>query len=191
MTELEIHAYAGDCLVDAHLELPDGVRLTDYLNESTEVPLTQVRMTALDDGRIVEAENLLVSTDEIHAVEAKDRGGQPGRRIRTRSSEVNVVVGPYRVQGYLHGPTAGDPLGALSRRQAMVPMTSAKIGFLVAGELRVKDCAALIVNRLHANIEKPEGDAPSILDQIGLLPVDPNAKDLTGELLIRRPPSDE
>ena len=185
MTAVVFRAYAGDSLVDAYVELPNGKRLTDYLNEVDLLSLSQVRLTALDDGRIVEAAELPISTTEIHAVQATDSGGHLEHRIRTRSSEVEIVVGPYRVQGYIHGPTAGDPLASLSRRGEMVPVTSAKIGYMIAGQLRVDDCDALIVNRLQADIGRPAGDAPSILDRLGLLPVDPNAKDLTGELSVK------
>ena len=187
MTAVVFHAYAGDSLVDAYAELPDGKRLTDYLNEVDELSLSQVRLTALDDGRIVEAPELQISTTELHAVQATDAGGQLQHRIRTRSSEVEIVVGPYRVQGYIHGPTAGDPLASLSRRGEMVPVTSAKIGYMVGGQLRVEDCDALIVNRMLADIGRPARDAPSILDRLGLSPVDPNAKDLTGELSAKPP----
>ena len=191
MTELECRVYADDCLVDGNLQLPDGTRLTDYLNKHSELPLTKVRLTALDDSRVVEIETLLLSTDDIHGVEATDTGSQVGRRIRTRSSEADIVIGPYRVHGYVHGPTAGDPLASLSRRQAMLPVTGARIAFILAGELEVHECDVIIVNRLHADIAKPEGEAPSILDKLGLSPADPNAKDLTGELSSGRRPTRE
>jgi hypothetical protein len=185
MTTVLFHAYAGDSVVDAYVELPEGKRLTDHLNEVDELSLGQVQLTALDDGRIVEAAELVISTTELHAVQATDPGGHVEHRIRTRSSEVEIVVGPYRVEGYIHGPTAGDPLASLSRRGEMVPVTSAKIGYMIAGQLRVDDCDALIVNRLLADIDKPAEDAPSILNRLGLSPVDPNAKDLTGELSVK------
>ena len=191
MTHVEFHAYAGDCLVDARIDLPDGTRLTDYLNESSEFPLTQVRMIALDDGRIVEVGDVLISMDELHAVEATDPGGRVERRIRTRASEVDIVVGPYRVHGYLHGPSAAEPLAGITRRPPMIPVTNAKIGYVLAGQVRVRECEAVIVNRLLASIDAPEGEAPSILDQLGLRPVDPNAKDLTAELSTRPPSSEE
>ena len=182
--KLLFHAYAGDSVIAAYLDVPAGTRLTDYLNEFDELLLTEVRATALDDGRIVQASELPISTSEIHAVQATDPRGHTERRMRTRSSEVEVVVGPYRIEGYIHGPTAGDPLASLSRRHAMVPVTNAKIGFLVAGELRVDECEALIINRLLADIGRPARDEPSILDRLGMSPIDPNAKDLSGELSV-------
>ena len=187
MAKLRFHAYAGDSVVDAYLDLPDRKRLTDHLNEVDELSLSQVQLTALDDGRIVEAPELAISSSEIHAVQATDPGGHLEHRIRTKSSEVEIVVGPYRVQGYIHGPTAGDPLASLSRRGEMVPVTSAKIGYMIAGELQVDDCDALIVNRLLADIGRPARDEPSILDRLGLSPVNPSAKDLTGELSVKPP----
>ena len=185
MSQIPFRAYASDCLVEAKIGLPDGVRLTDYLNESDEVALTDVRLTALEDGRNVGAAELVISPAEIHAIQATDEGLQTQHRIRTRSSGADIVLGPYRVQGYIHGPTAGDPLAMISRRHAMVPVTDAKIAFVIAGEVRVDECDALIVNRLLADISAAQREGPSILDRLGLSPVDPNAKDLTGELSVK------
>jgi hypothetical protein len=191
MPKVPFRAFAADCLIEARVDPPRGVRLTDFLNTSGEVSLENASLIALDDGRIVDAGDVIMPTMELCAVEGTDAGGAPGHRIRTRSKEVEMVVGPYRIAGYLHGPTAADPLASLSRRNAMVPVTAAKIAFLLSGEVRVRESGTLIVNRLLAEIGVPERDAPSILDRLGLSPVDVNAKDLTGELSVGPPERDE
>lgn len=190
MGKIEFDAYAGDCLLRARIDVPDRMRLTDHLNALDDLHLTDVELTALEDGRLVVAAHLVVPRSDIYAVKADDARGRREQRIRTRSSEVDMVIGPYRVQGYVHGPTAGDPVAALSRRQAMIPLTSAKIAFVLAGELHVDESDVLIVNRLLADIGTPEPNAPSILDELGLSPVDPHAKDLTAELYVDGPRND-
>ena len=47
---------------------------------------------------------------------------------------------------------------------------------------KIAECEVVIVNRLVANISAPGPDAPSVLDRLGLKPLDPHAKDLSGEL---------
>ena len=190
MAEIEFGAYLEDCLVGARIDLPEGLRLTDYLNESDDIAMTEAALTALDDGRVVTGGDVVVPITDIHLVEASDESGGHDRRIRTRSSEVDMVVGPYRVHGYVHGPTAGDPVAGLSRRQAMIPVTSATIAFLLAGQPQIREREVVIVNRLLAYIGTPKKSSQSVLDKFGLSPVDPNAKDLTGELRAETIPKD-
>ncbi len=144
MGALQLRAYADDCLIRARIDLPEGMRLTDHLNASDDLSLADVELTALEDGHVVVAGDLAVPVNDIYAVHAADAGGRPERRIRTRSSEIDMVIGPYRVEGYVHGPTAGDPVASLSRRQEMIPITSAKIAFVLAGELHVRESAMVL-----------------------------------------------
>ena len=187
MREIEFRAYLEDSLLSARIDLPDGIRLTDFLNESEEISLIGAELKALDDGRVVTAGDVTIPVIDILLVEAFDDYGGRDRRIRTRSSQVEMVIGPYRVDGYVHGPTAGDPVESLSRRSAMLPVTSAKVAFWLAGELEVRERAVAIVNRLLADVGIPEPHGPSVLEKFGLLPVDPRAKDLTRELLLNPP----
>ena len=150
MAEIEFRAYLEDCLVGARIDLPEGLRVTDYLNESDDIALTRATLKALDDGRLVAVGDVVIPVTDIHLVEAADESGARDRRIRTRSSEVHMVIGPYRVQGHIHGPTAGDPVAGLSRRKAMIPVTSATIAFLLDGQLQVRERDVVIVNRLLA-----------------------------------------
>ena len=182
MAEIEFRAYLEDCLVGARIDLPEGLRVTDYLNESDDIAMTEAALKALDDGRVITAGEVVIPVTDIHLVEAADESGGRDRRIRTRSSEVDMVIGPYRVRGYVHGPTAGDPVAGLSRRQPMIPVTSATITFLLAGQLQIREREVVIVNRLLADIGTPKRSAQSVLNKFGLSPFDPNAKDLTGEL---------
>jgi hypothetical protein len=184
MPDIQFRAYLTDAVVDGRVVLPDGVRLTDHLNESEDLALTGAVLTALDDGRVISAGDVAVPVTEIHMVGAFDSGGEQARRIRTRSTEVEMVLGPYLLTGYIHAPTGGDPVSALSRRAAMVPVTGAKIAFHLAGEVQVDEMAVAIANRLLADVALPEPGVPSILEKLGLSAVDPRARDLTGEITV-------
>src|SRR5688572_10453530 len=127
MTDVDFTAYFEDCVVHAILDLPEGQRLTDFLNESSSIAVTNVRLEALEDGRIVELEELELDVAEMCAVVAPAQPGSGEQRIRTRTARVAIEVGPYEVLGHLHGPTSGDPLQAVSRRKPMIPITDAKI----------------------------------------------------------------
>ena len=70
MADIEFTAYADDCLFHAHLDLPEGARLTDHLNELDKVALTDVQLLALEDGHLVRQESLALDVYDIFAVEA-------------------------------------------------------------------------------------------------------------------------
>jgi hypothetical protein len=139
-------AYAGDCLLQGRLELPEG-RLTDFLNATESLTLRDVVVQAHDDGHVVHLDQLVVSRREIFAIEARGPRGQTQKRVRTRPSRMDFVLGPYRVLGQLHAPPGADPLSALARRMPLVPLTVATIAYKVGSETRLHDVETLIVNR--------------------------------------------
>ncbi len=184
MAEIDFIAYGDDCLIRACLQLPDERRLSDYLNEVDSLMLTHAELRAHDDGRIVRLDDLELGLDDVCAVEAPPRRPTDEQRIRTRTARVEIEVGPYRVLGYVHGPTGGDPLQAISRRGPMIPITEATIAYGLAGETRMRDVAVVIINRSRAQLVKPAAYEESRIDKMGLAPVDPHAKDLTHELTV-------
>ena len=182
MADIEFTAYADDCLFHAHLEIPAGSRLTDYLNELDRVRLTDVQLLALEDGHQVRQESLELDVNDIFAIEAPAAGGATAHKIRTRTSRVEVELGPYRVLGHLHGPTSGDPFAAITRRKSMIPITEATVAFTLNGEARMRDIDVIIVNRLRASVVQRVVAEPDKLADFGISSVDPHAKDLTPEL---------
>jgi hypothetical protein len=182
MAEIELAAYADDCLVRARLDLPTGIRLSDYVNERESLTLTAVQLMSHSDGHIVRLESLELVMDDIFAMEAPDTTASSGPRIRTRTSRVEIELGPYRILGYLHGPTSGDPFAAITRRKPMVPITEATIAFNLAGAARMRDAQVVIVNRLRASLVQRVVPEHEKLDDFGFSQVDPRAKDLTHEL---------
>ncbi len=183
MGETPFTAYAGDCLVRGFLDLADGVRLTDYLNESESIALSRATLRALDDGRFVEAGDVVLDRHEVFACEAQAAPGDTQMRIRTRTTEIQVELGPYVVLGLLHAPSAGDPLLAWSRRKQMVPLTDASVTFPFAGNQRKVSSQVLIINRsLVGSVERTKYERSKI-DDMGIGPVDSRAVDYTGVLL--------
>lgn len=182
LADIEITAYADDCLVRANLALPEGVRMSDHLNDVETLALAKVQLLSLEDGHIVRLETLDLATDDILAIEAPAATTSGSHKIRTRTSRIEVEVGPYRVLGHLHGPTTGDPFAALTRRKGMIPITESTIAFNLAGRARMRDVDVVIVNRLRASLVQRVVHEPDELDDFGILSVDPHAKDLTHEL---------
>jgi len=179
----DFRAYAGDCYLVARLELPDGKRLTDWLNEQPSLTLQDAELLAHDDGHSVRLESLELDVSEVLVVEATGDRGPPELRRHTRADRVDITVGPYRLLGYLHGPSGGDPMAMILRGNQMVPITEARIAFHHAGQAHVREVEVLIMNRSHATAVAHEGTPDSgILNQLGMAPIDPRAKDLTSEL---------
>ena len=182
MTEIRFKAYAGDCLVEGFLDLAMGVRMTERLNEATVVSIRRAVLRALDDGRVVAAGDIELGVDELLIVEPPAADAPGAHRIHTRSVPVEMHVGPYKLAGRLHGPPTGDPVLALSRRRTMIPVTAASVIYSMAGEEVTVERDVVIVNRdyMHA-IQRPTYERGRI-DELGLAPVDPRARDLTDEL---------
>lgn len=183
MAEIQFTAYAGDCLVDGRLELPAG-RLSDFLNEEQELTLRDVVMQAHEDGRIVEADEVVLGLDEIFAVEARGPRGSAAQRIRTRACRMEIDLAPYNVLGHLHALPGAQPLSAIMRRKPMVPITVATIAFGLAGETRIRDAGTLIVNRNLVRSIRPPAHETTKLELPILAKVDPRAKDYTGMLVV-------
>jgi hypothetical protein len=183
MAEEPFTAFAGDCIVRATVDLPEGQRLSDVLNDATSVALTKVQLEALDDGRVVALDDLDLELNEVCAVVAPGTyRGSGSHRIRTRTARVEIQLGPYEVLGHLHGPTSGDPLLSVSRRKPMIPLTGATIAYELAGHTRMFDVDVIVINRNMAQVVKQVAYEPSKIDEYGFSKVDPNAKDLTFEL---------
>jgi hypothetical protein len=175
-------AYAEDCLVRGVLDLPDDARLTDFVNEAETIKLSGAQLRALDDGRVVDAGDIELERSDVFAWEAPPAPPMVHRRIRTRTTEIRVELGPYIAIGLLHAPAAGDPLLVWSRRKQMVPITNATVLFKFAGQYRKVLTEALIINRhLVRRVERTKYEKTKI-DYIGISPVDPRAVDYTGTL---------
>lgn len=180
--EVEFAAYSEDCRVFGFLRHGAG-RLTEALNEVEEYHLDDVLIVALADGGAVQSKELTVRREELLAVRASGRRGDPVLRARTRPFPVTLQTGPFTIHGHLHGLPGADPLAQLRRRATMVPLTEAWIEYSSAGAAHRARVGTIIVNREILDWIRMSRD-----EEVGLpnLPAevapDPRAKDLTGHI---------
>jgi len=146
---LDVDAYAADCRLFGRADLGEG-RLTDQLNAARDLRIEGARLESLDDGHVVEADEITVATDELCAVVAGGPRGEPARRVRTHASRVVVSLGPYVVVGLVHGTPASDPLSAALRRAAWLPLTEATVTYRRGLDQVTDEVETLLVNRTLA-----------------------------------------
>jgi hypothetical protein len=179
---VEFVAYGEDCVLSGIVRLASD-RLTDMLNEHDEYLLVDVLVEGLAGDRGVEVAEVLVRRDELYLVHATGPRGNLDRRRRTRSHPVAIQMGPYHVRGYLHVLPGADPVQAIRRRKAMVPLTDAWIDFPLASGRERRRAGTVVLNREHVDwivpavddeVEMP--DLPLSADQGRLV------KDFTGAL---------
>ena len=157
---IALEAYASDCRLFGSVDLGDG-RLTDLLNASPELRIHDARLESLADGHVVETPELLLARDELCAVVAAGPRGDTARRVRTYATLFVVDLGPYEIVGVVHSTSASDPLGAVLRRAAWVPMTDASISYRRGPATVTEDVDVLLVNRnLTSLFRATEGRFP-------------------------------
>ena len=144
--EVAFVAYGEDCILSGRTVL-EADRLSDMLNAADEYALAGVTVERLDDGMPLQVDEVVVSRDELYLVHASGPRGDAARRRHTLPKHVAMKVGPYEVQGYLHGLPGADPIAAIRRRKPMIPLTEARIEYVVDGEHRQDDVATVILNR--------------------------------------------
>ncbi|MDO8484490.1 MAG: hypothetical protein Q7S35_06050 [Candidatus Limnocylindrales bacterium] len=163
--EVAFVAYGEDCILSGRTIL-DADRLTDMLNAHDEYGLVGVTVERFDGGEPLEVAEIVVPRDEIFLVDASGPRGDAARRHRTMPQHLAVKMGPYRVRGYFHALPGADPVVALRRRKAMVPLTNARIEYTIRGQRRETRVDTVIVNReqidwveavMPTQIEFPEG----------------------------------
>lgn len=137
--------YAGDCIVSGQIELT-GERLSDALNESTELVVYDATLQALADGREVTFERLALHQEDLLIVEGDGPSGNPKRRIRTVRHALRAHVGPYVVFGELHALPGVDPQRTFNDRRTMIPLTNALVVFPRGGEKSAHRVPLAIVN---------------------------------------------
>ena len=143
---VEIDAYAADCRVRGQIELEEG-RLSDQLNRAPELLIRDARLEGLDDGHVVEIPEVTIAREELCAVVVSGPRGDLARRLHTRTTRVEVEVGPYRVEGLVHGTPASEPLGVVLRQVAWVPLTEATVTYRCGANDVTEEMATLLVNR--------------------------------------------
>jgi hypothetical protein len=139
-------AYGEDCILSGEAVL-HADRLTDMLNAHDEYVLAGVTVKRFDGGEPLDVPEIAVARDELFLVHASGPRGDAARRHRTMPQHLAIKMGPYQVRGFFHALPGADPVEALRRRKAMVPITDARIGYTFRGERRETRVDTLIVNR--------------------------------------------
>jgi len=183
---VEFVAYGEDCLLSGQIRLA-AERLSDMLNDHDEYELIDVMVERLDGQGASEAQQVLVHRDEILLVHATGPRGSQARRQRTRPHPVAIQMGPYHVRGYLHALPGSNPLLAIRRRKAMVPLTDAWVEFSIGGVRQRRQAGALVINREQIDWISTADDGDILSPELPTMPVaagqGPLVKDFTGQIL--------
>src|ERR1035437_3222405 len=143
---IEFDAYAADCRVYGHVELVAD-RLSDQRNPTVEVAIREAQLPDLGDGHVVALAELTIGHEDLCAVVANGPRGNAARRLTTRTTRVEVEIGPYRIEGRVHGPPAGNPFASVLRRAGWVPLTDALVTYQRCDEHVWEKAPTLLVNR--------------------------------------------
>lgn len=141
-----LDAYAADCRVHGEVDIGKA-RMTDALNASPMLHIQDARLESLSDRRVVEAPELTVAYDELCAVVANGSRGEVERRLRTRTTRVEIDMGPYHIEGAVHGTPASDPVIASFRRANWVPLTDVIVTYTAGDDSQSDAITTLVVNR--------------------------------------------
>jgi hypothetical protein len=145
--QLEFVAYGEDCILSGHAVL-DTDRLSDMLNDHDEYAVSGLSVQRFDDPTPFELDDeIVIPRDELILVQASGPRGDSARRHRTMPQYLALKMGPYQVRGYFHALPGADPVVAIRRRKAMVPLTDAKIEYSMHGRRQETSVDTVIVNR--------------------------------------------
>ena len=159
-------AYGEDCILSGRAVL-DADRLTDMLNDHDEYLVSGLVVERFDEAAPFELDDeIAVPRDEVFLVHASGPRGDANRRHRTMAQHLALKMGPYKVRGFFHALPGADPVVALRRRKAMVPLTDVRIEYTIHDQRREITVDTVIVNReqvdwveaVHpSQVEFPEG----------------------------------
>lgn len=179
---IDFVAFGEECLLSGRLKL-SAERLTDMLNAHDEYQLMDVLVERFDGEPAVEVDEVLVHRDEILLVQAAGPRGSQGRRQRTRQHLLDLQVGPYHVQGFLHALPGSDPINSMRRRKTMVPLTDAWIEFAVGAIRQHRPVGTLLVNREQLDWVKGVVEEEITLPELPKVKGSgPMVKDFTGDI---------
>lgn len=164
--EVAFVAYGEDCILSGRAVL-EADRLTDMLNDHDEYLVSGLVVERFDEIAPFELDDeIAVPRDEIFLVHASGPRGDVNRRHRTMPQRLALKMGPYKVRGSFHSLPGADPVVALRRRKAMVPLTDVRIEYTIHDQRREVTVDTVIVNREQVDwveavkpgqVEFPEG----------------------------------
>jgi hypothetical protein len=181
---VQLTLYAADSVAFGCLALTSD-RLTDLMNEHAEYEFHDLNLESLDGTRKVSVPTFAVAREELYAVAVAGPRGNPGRRVRTRPTPVEMHLGPYDVSGSLHVTPGADPIAAFHRRRAMIPLTDAMIEFASPDGRRRERFETVLVNRdLTEWIALARGSTERLPQRLPVAVGGGRVRDYTGELRV-------
>jgi hypothetical protein len=145
--QVDFVAYGVDCILSGRAVL-NADRLSDMLNTHDEYLVSGLSVERFDEDTPFELDDeIAIPRDEIYLVHASGPRGDAARRHRTMPQHLSIRMGPYEVRGFFHALPGADPVVALRRRKAMVPLTGGRIEYTLHGQRRVTTVETVIVNR--------------------------------------------
>ena len=145
-TEIEFIGFSDDCRVEGKIDLADS-RLADMLNGSQTILVHEVTLFSTTDGHTQELDQLEIGRDELDIVIASGPRGDPKRRLATRPNGVNMKLGPYSAEGFMHAPPTANPVRGINRRPAMVAITDAVLEYQFCDQPISQWFRTILVNR--------------------------------------------
>jgi hypothetical protein len=176
---IEFVGFTDVCRISGAISLADD-RLSDMLNSVARIVVRNADVEEIDGGRM-ERLDVTVPTGDFLAVAGSGRRGLESQRRRTLKRRVRMGLGRYSVSGYLHVLESahaeslnGRPDALLlGRRDLLVPLTEATIGYDRNGENREEAWETILINRSRvAWIEAADDDRQEPPDD-----TDPEARD--------------
>ena len=145
-TQIEFVGFSDDCTVEGLVDL-ECPRLADMLNDKPTILVHDAVVISTADGHSTHFDELEVNRDELGIVVASGPRGDPKRRLATKPNGVQVKLGPYSAEGFMHAPPTANPVRALSRRPVMVAITDALIEYDYCDERVSQWYRTILVNR--------------------------------------------
>ena len=137
--------YGRDCLVVATVDAT-AERLSDRLRSSAQLHLESVVAERFEDGGRSEVARVVVFASDLLAVEALDGMSDRSRRLPTVCQKVLLEMGPYLVQGDLHGRRGAPALASLHHPGGWAALSAATLRLHVAGQVIDRPVTTLLVN---------------------------------------------
>jgi len=126
-------------------------RLTDLMNAHPELHLSGVEIESFDEGIRQPIEDITIHRGQLVAVHAAGPRGDSGLRQDTQTHPVALQSGNYLIGGRVHVDPGTDPIGSITERPAMLPLTDAWIEYWSGEDLKHRSTGTIIVNREHAD----------------------------------------
>ena len=162
LPEIEFVAYSTSERLSGRVRL-DAARLTDMLNQHREFVLVDALAERLPDGGAMVVPEILVGRHELAVVRAGGPRGDRALRVPTEKHRLVMRTGRYLVAGRMHSSHGEDPLRALRRRDAMIPLTDAAVLYRVGSDIIEEPAGTIVVNRdLVEWVREGELDARSL-----------------------------